>query len=93
MLAVGHRSNVLASRIRGSIFMEGSMSDDLRTALAKLTPEDVTIDPFGRLIVTNLELSDALKKIGVEGRIAAAADNYGCCKNGVACGKAVAELL
>ena len=62
------------------------MSDNITKMLAKLTPEDVTMDKFGRLTIANPDLAEALKEAGAGPRLAAD-DNYGCCKNGVACGQ------
>jgi len=64
------------------------MSNDIKSVLSKLKAEDVVVDKLGRLIISNQEVADAIRKIGVSGTVSSPLDdNYGCCKNGVACGK------
>ena len=67
------------------------MSDDnkIKTALAKMKAEDVSVDAFGRVVLQNPELMEGLA--GVPGTLAA---NYGCCTNGALCKeKLLAEVM
>ena len=64
-------------------------SNKLRSALANVSVEDVSIDENGRVIINNPSVLAGLKEVGaglVPSR--AADDNYGCCKNGIACSSA-----
>ena len=63
------------------------MANDLAGALKGLKSEDIQIDLLGRVIITNPELNERIKDLGLRLPIAEAAlDNVACCKNGYQCG-------
>lgn len=61
------------------------MNGEIEEKLARIRSEDVAIDPFGRVV-----LSDPRLAAGIGKDIGALASNYGCCTNGALCKK---ELL
>jgi hypothetical protein len=71
------------------------MSEELKNALAKLKADDIEMDPLGRVIIKNPDIANAIRGLGSsDPRLAAGVDNWGCCKNGIACsGKARAVDL
>lgn len=65
------------------------MSEKLKKALEKLEASDVEIDTLGRLVIKNTDIADKLKNVGIDKKtgLEELASNWGCCKNGIACGK------
>jgi len=60
--------------------------EKLRELLANVSVDEISVDENGRVVINDAALLAGLREIGSQGNARmTASDNYGCCKNGIAC--------